>query len=579
MMDKSGVSALVNGVIDELLNLASAQGCSFPEDFTHTTIRSMCQPTEAPSLMYQDFAARRPMEIETFLGSPLRFAKDEGIRLPRIETLYALLHNVNIMNQRRTSPMQGHQMSPSMASGPLPPRMSSIGGPNSPSANGPPNGFAVPPGGRGMVRPGGRAASLNGVPQPMRRGPSQNNGYPPRAVDGRPLNPQYRGGMPPRSGNDGNDLEEFSHLMLYDNVPDGQTPEDVGYTDDTGAAAGMQSPSGELAMRERELALRQRELALRERELSMRQGPGMAPGMAPGLGPGPGPGPGYPPMANRSMRRRTTQNGGFDDDDDDDDGDYFDPMAAGPVAPMVDADNFDMMSVTSRRTRKAPSAQQLRNNPEMGGPQQDQRRSRNMFGRQKPMRGNGRGMADMPGLRNELMTNPMMGYSSDRYGGVDRHNMSESRTNSLTAERLQELQTGGMGPGGFPPARRASQSPGNPLNGGRPMQGRSPTAGPYENGGSRRSSPPLDMRAPVPRHPPGHGNAVAPHQVEQQVGVSTYPMKKSRAQERSLTGSASASAGSGDSNRSAPIDSEPSAHSSSSSLGPMHARAAALGVR
>jgi hypothetical protein len=73
------------------------------------------------------------------------------------------------------------------------------------------------------------------------------------------------------------------------------------------------------------------------------------------------------------------------------------------------------------------------------------------------------------------------------------------------------------------------------------------------------------MRQPVPRHPPGQGNSVAPQQVEQYAGVSALHPPKGPLNERSLTGSASASAGSGDS---ANIDSEPSAHSSQSSLGP-----------
>jgi hypothetical protein len=72
------------------------------------------------------------------------------------------------------------------------------------------------------------------------------------------------------------------------------------------------------------------------------------------------------------------------------------------------------------------------------------------------------------------------------------------------------------------------------------------------------------MRQPVPRHPPGQGNAVAPQQVEQYAGVSALHPPKGPMNVRSLTGSASASAGSGDS---ANIDSEPSAHSSQSSLG------------
>ncbi|KAK3059905.1 hypothetical protein LTS18_009794 [Coniosporium uncinatum] len=214
------------------------------------------------------------------------------------------------------------------------------------------------------------------------------------------------------------------------------------------------------------------------------------------------------------------------------------------------------------------------------------------------------------------MNNPLLGYSSDRYGSVDRERLGqESRTNSLTAERLNELSSGGAGPGyngGYPTmTRRSSQSPGNPLSpgpgprpGGRPSppNGYTPNgiapngmpshgmhpSGMHPNGmqpngmqpngmhpngmhphGAHNGRPsPPGMRQPVPRHPPGHGNAVAPHQIEQHTGVSNlYPPKKSP-QVRSLTGSASASAESGDSGASAHLDSEPSAHSSSSSLGP-----------
>jgi len=88
--------------------------------------------------------------------------------------------------------------------------------------------------------------------------------------------------------------------------------------------------------------------------------------------------------------------------------------------------------------------------------------------------------------------------------------------------------------------------------------------------GNGRPSPP-GMKQPVPRHPPGHGNAVAPHQVEQHAGVSnTYPQKQNP-QVRSLTGSASASAASGDSSgASAHLDSSNS--SANSSLGAQQTR-------
>lgn len=497
--------------------------------------------------MYQDFTARRPMEVETYLGSPIKLAQEVGVQVPRIETLYALLHNVNIVNQSKPvgPPSPSAQPTPRMSSAPIVP-------PNHGYGNGRPpppamNGRPMMPNG---MRPASRAPSANGGPPAARRGPPSIGGYPPHGrMNGNGYAPPRGPPMQRRPSFDGNDLEEFSHLMLYDNVA-----EDGVY--DNGLPL---SASGDLALRERELALRQKELAMREREYHMRRAPGRGP----------------PPP-------RRPQD--YDDEDDEDGLDFFDPMAAG-AAPVADVDNLDMMSVTSRRTRKAPSASQLRTNPEQlsGVPNAAVRHSRNMMRRPGPgarARTSAAIMADMPGLREELMNNPLMGYSSDRFGSVDRMNMGhESRANSLTAERLNESQmNGGMiAPhpqhNGYPMNRRGSQSPGNPLGPSqRPPPGRpSPPNGygpppPDRNG---RPSPP-GMRQPVPRHPPGHGNAVAPQQIEQQTGVSNlYPPKSGPPhQVRSLTGSASASAGSGDSNRSAPIDSEPSAHSSSSSLGP-----------
>jgi hypothetical protein len=501
-------------------------------------MEQMLAASDVHSTMYQDFSARRPMEVETYLGSPVKLAQEAGMQVPRIETLYALLHNINTVNQQR--PLQQAPTSPAVQH--PPPRLSSAPGPRAPSF-GPGMNGGLP------MRPGMRAGSrvpsaAGGPPPPMRRGPPSMNGYPPR-MNGNGYGPRGPPQQMSRRGSfEGNDLEEFSHLMLYDNIPDGQV--DPGYDGMT------PSSSGDLALRERELALRQKELALRERELHMgrRRGP--------------------PPPPR----------GGYDDDDEDGE-DYFDPMGGAPMMPPPDVDNLDMMSVTSRRTRKAPSASQLRNNPEMmAGPGAPIRNSRNPWKR-PPMKNRTSAtlMAEMPNLHEELMNNPLMGYSSDRYGNVDRHNLgSESRTNSLTAERLNELQQGGSrgGYGGPPMSRRGSQSPGNPLSPGQrgpPPPGMhmprpSPPNG-YGPGPNGRPSPP-GMRQPVPRHPPGHGNAVAPQHIEQQTGVSTlYPPKPSgQGQVRSLTGSASASAGSGDSNRSAPLDSEPSAHSSSSSLGP-----------
>jgi hypothetical protein len=399
------------------------------------------------------------------------------------------------------------------------------------------------PNGNGAPRGRGRGPSMNGPPPGMRRGPPPMNGVHPNGY-GRPMN-GANGYPAPRNQSrrgslDGNDLEEFSHLVLYDDIPESG---ESSYGGEGGAVG------GDIALRERELMLRQRELALREQEMRMRRGPPP------------------PPGPRRGPPTPSVRNGGFDDDDEDD---YFDP-ADGPPLPQIDPDNFDMMSVTSRRNRKAPATQsQIRKNPEFGEPPVGARRG-NGFNRPGPPRNrsSARLTAAMPGLHDNLMDDPLMGYSSNRYGNVDRQHMGmESRTNSLTAARLDELQYGGAPspngpPGAFP--RRTSQSPGNPYT---PQMGRGGRPSPPNGYGAPmngRPSPPGGMRQPVPRHPPGQGNQVAPQQVEQFAGVSALHPPKGPINVRSLTGSASASAGSGDS---ANIDSEPSAHSSQSSLGP-----------
>ncbi|KAK3989174.1 hypothetical protein QBC44DRAFT_396494 [Cladorrhinum sp. PSN332] len=541
LFDKVGVPKLVSDVIDEMLALAEAQGCKFPPDFKQNTIDEFMR-TNAENMMWQDYTARRPMEVETYLGSPIKLSQDTGVTVPRIETLYALLHNSNQTNRNRPKidatsapPQPG---SPSGNPSSLP-RMSSHGPPR-PLPNGMPNGNGMGPG-----RPRPRIPSQMGMGPPgppgpgMRRGPPPMNGGPPNGYGRTPNGMPPNGRFPSRRGSmEGADLEEFSHMVVYDDIQEGS---ENGYP--------VMSPQ-DLAIRERELQLRQRELALKEQEMKLRRA------AAASVGPGPGPRRGPPPPPMRQQHA-----GMYDEDDDEDD--YFDPSST-PATSMIDPDNFDMMSVTSKKNRKAPSnAAQLRKNPETESHRGS--RFRPSFGRNR----SSQVMQSIPGLRENILDDPLLGFTSNRYGNVDRGAMhAESRANSLTAARLDELQYQGgpppMNGGGMP--RRASQSPGNPYspsmrNG---MNGRpSPPngyVGPQMNG---RPSPPDGMRQPMPRYPPGHGNVVAPQQVEQHAGVSALQPKGKNV--RSLTGSASASADSGDSTN---LDSEPSAHSSQSSLGP-----------
>ncbi|KAF4809813.1 Meiotically up-regulated gene 72 protein [Colletotrichum tropicale] len=524
LLEKIGVRDLVNDVIDELFALATAHGCKFAPDFKQKTIDEMTKPTPTESIMWQDYIARRPMEVETYLGSPIKLAKEARIPVPRIETLYAVLHNLNIVNrQRPPKPVDGMGAPGSPTSQSPAPRMSTQNGAR------PMNGNGMPPRG-----PRPRNSSNLGPPPPGMRRPPMNGG-PPNGYPRGPPGPGSRAASR-RGSLEGNELEEFSHLMLYDDIPEGGEP---GY---------VPGPDGsDLTLRERELELRQRELAMREREMRMRSR-----GPPPRRGP-----PGPHPMRNSAQA--------FDDEDDDDD--YFDPMS-GPPPPMIDPENFDMMSVTSRKNRKQapppPNRAQYHKNEiyDSAAPPVRNSRFRPNFGRNRSSQ-----IANMPPMNENILDDPLLSMTSNRYGAVDRGAMhAGSRANSLTASRLDEMQMGGpmqMGMNGAFP-RRASQSPGNPYSpsirggSGRPSPPNG-YGGPSMNG---RPSPPDGVRQPVPRYPPGHGNAVAPQQVEQHVGVSgLLPPKQKNV--RSLTGSASASAGSGESQP----DTEPSAHSSQSSLG------------
>ncbi|KAK5212297.1 hypothetical protein LTR41_002539 [Exophiala xenobiotica] len=518
-----GVHDLVSDVIAELLSVAHAQGCTFPNNFTETTISTMIDSSQDASTMYQDFTARRPMEVETYLGSPVQLAKSAGVNVPRLQTLYTMLRHVNTVNKDRpvasavpAAPVQ----SPIAVQAP-PPRTISLSSPPPPRQ---PNG------------------SLNGPPRPMRgpppmgppgrRGPPPVNGFrgPPNMYQQRP------GQIQRRPSYDENNLDEFSHVVLYDEMADGEQP-----------PAAYGENGGGPSMRERELMLREREMHLKQQEMAMRSRGG----------------------------RRPTHSRHQELDDDDDDDDYFDPMQArGPPPPSIDPDNFDMMSVTSRRTKRAPSQGQLRKDTFANGAgmRPGSYGRPNMgpnMGRHRPSTSI---LSDMPMLGANILDNPMMGFASNRYGAVDRKEMAdESRANSLTASRLQEIglnggpgMSGGPYPG--PPSRRTSRSPGNPFGPPGRMPGRpSPPNDPYMQAGPPRNgrpSPPGAMPAPVPRYPPGQTNMI-PQQVEQAGMNKPFPPPKVPV--KSLTGSASASAGSGDSG-SANIESEPSAHSSTSSF-------------
>ncbi|KAI5804918.1 2-dehydropantoate 2-reductase [Geopyxis carbonaria] len=526
LMEKPGCKQLINDLIDELMGIAKAQDCLFPEDFKEKTIQDQLQAAPNTNIMHQDYLARRPLEIETFLGSPIKAAKGFNLPTPHLNTLYPILHHLNQQNQSKPPPQ-----SPSMSVNPsprgmhAPPFQGQRAGPNGMGPRRPP-----PAGGRGGLDPG-----MARRPPPGRM---QQNGYPPRQNgDLRPPSNTVS-----RRNSFDDDLEEFGHIALYGDMVDELPPQQDGY-----AAA---RPSGnDLALRERELAIREREHMLRQQEM-MRNGGGAPP----------------PRKGGRRKMMPSRSRSVYGDDDEDEDEFYVDPQSAPPMPP-VDVDNLDMMSVTSRRNRRAPSAGNMRPNQEI--PIQPTRGGgrHSMFSRPGPRnRVSARLMGDVPGLHDSITDNPLMGYSSNRYGTVDRKAMTDnSRANSMTSQRMDDYRDNpAYGGGAYPPmanGRRTSQAP----NGYGP-NGHSPNGHSPDNRAYRGPPDGQPIRQPVAKYPPGPDGF--PHQVEQHVsdGVSHSQVVKGPPSNtvRSTTGSASASL-SNDSG-SASIGGDRSAYSSTSSL-------------
>ncbi|KAF5965945.1 alcohol dehydrogenase, partial [Fusarium coicis] len=184
------------------------------------------------------------MEVETYLGSPVKLARDSNISLPRIETLYSILHNLNQVNRSRPKPgdPNANIIPPASPSAAPVPRMPSQNS-HRPMMNGMPNGNGMPP---RQPRPRNSSNFSQGG---MRRGPPPMNGGPPNGYGRPPTNgPGSR--QPSRRGSlEETNLEEFSHLVLYDDIPEGSEPS-------------VNGDPADINLRERELALRQREMAI-----------------------------------------------------------------------------------------------------------------------------------------------------------------------------------------------------------------------------------------------------------------------------------------------------------------------------
>jgi ketopantoate reductase len=110
IMEESNLSSLISlprarsiisGVISELVQIAKSQACVFDEFTFAPKIIDTIVAVQKQSMMFQDYVAKRPMEIEVMLSNPLKMADAAGIKTPRLEMLYILLSRLNKVNQSR----------------------------------------------------------------------------------------------------------------------------------------------------------------------------------------------------------------------------------------------------------------------------------------------------------------------------------------------------------------------------------------------------------------------------------------------------------------------------------------------
>ncbi|KAK9369408.1 ketopantoate reductase PanE/ApbA C terminal-domain-containing protein [Lipomyces kononenkoae] len=413
IMEESNLSALISiprarstisGVISELIQIAKSQGCVFDEFTFGPNVIDAMVSIQKQSMMFQDYVAKRPMEIEVLLSNPLKMADAAGVKSPRLEMLYILLSRLNKLNQSRTSAPPTPSIPPPISRQPSIPPIAARRQPPPPSANGyanrrPVNQMAPPP------------PTANGYPK--------QNGY------GHRPSPS----ISRRSSCEG--LEEFSDVVAYANgTSGGNTPNGTGGGYINGATTAAGPSLQDLTLRERELELRQRELILREQEMAMRQHGSRPP----------------QPMRAQTGPASSVVNLAMGEPEND----YF-----GPDTPRTfQYEDVDMLSMTSRRNRRTGGGlRNIKSGDPSTGPGTPGVKS------YRKVSGQGMSPAALE-YYESFIDSPLVSYTSDRYHSVDTRILTDhSRTNSMSSSIQRPMYPVAAPPPAVSGAPAAQMSP------------------------------------------------------------------------------------------------------------------------
>ncbi len=100
MMSNPMTRSLIEAVMQEVAHAAVGCGAIVPDTVIPDLLVKTEQMVSYRTSMKIDYELGRPLEVEAILGFPLKIAHQQGISLPRIQTLYHLLSYLDSSNRR-----------------------------------------------------------------------------------------------------------------------------------------------------------------------------------------------------------------------------------------------------------------------------------------------------------------------------------------------------------------------------------------------------------------------------------------------------------------------------------------------
>ncbi|KAH7175696.1 2-dehydropantoate 2-reductase [Dactylonectria macrodidyma] len=94
-----GVMHEIRDAVPRILGRPFPDGMATPDKIVESTARNK---GARPSMLL-DWEAAKPLELEVILGNPVRIARERGVEMPRLQSLYALLRSAQQMRKEQSA--------------------------------------------------------------------------------------------------------------------------------------------------------------------------------------------------------------------------------------------------------------------------------------------------------------------------------------------------------------------------------------------------------------------------------------------------------------------------------------------